>query len=154
MSNQMMYYQIKKLHVSAGSGHHKDLSFDSLRIILYNSRGAMFDEEISTSKPLLEHSTSILGVWVNHVIIHTEIYNLILSKTKTRSLKAPSWEDACSIHYRSKHVFFLSKNITSNQTYTVVWIRKTKQMSLFVFFISLLIVAQHVSGNHVPFIRS
>ena len=27
-------------------------------------------------------------------------------------------------------------------------------MSLFVFFISLLIVAQHVSGNHVPTIRS
>jgi hypothetical protein len=35
-----------------------------------------------------------------------------------------------------------------------VWIRKTKYMSLFVFFISLLIVAQHVSGNHVPIIRS
>jgi hypothetical protein len=27
-------------------------------------------------------------------------------------------------------------------------------MSLFVFFISLLIVVQHVSGNHVPIIRS
>ena len=27
-------------------------------------------------------------------------------------------------------------------------------MSFFVFFISLLIVAQHVSGNHVPIIRS
>ena len=27
-------------------------------------------------------------------------------------------------------------------------------MLLFVFFISLLIVAQHVSGNHVPIIRS
>jgi len=26
-------------------------------------------------------------------------------------------------------------------------------MSLFVFLISLLIVAQHVSGNHVPIIR-
>ena len=26
--------------------------------------------------------------------------------------------------------------------------------SLFVFFISLLIVAQHVPGNHVPIIRS
>ena len=26
-------------------------------------------------------------------------------------------------------------------------------MSLFVFFISLLIIAQHVSGNHVPIIR-
>jgi len=25
-------------------------------------------------------------------------------------------------------------------------------MSLFIFFISLLIVAQHVSGNHVPII--
>ena len=34
-----------------------------------------------------------------------------------------------------------------------VWIRKTSWMSLFVFFISLLIVAQHVSGNHVPIIR-
>jgi len=31
------------------------------------------DEEISTSKPLLEHSTSILGVWVNHVIIHKSV---------------------------------------------------------------------------------
>ena len=27
-------------------------------------------------------------------------------------------------------------------------------MSLFVFFISLLVVAQHVSGNHMPIIRS
>ena len=35
-----------------------------------------------------------------------------------------------------------------------VWIRKTNWMSLFVFFISLLIVAQHVSGNRVPIIRS
>ena len=35
-----------------------------------------------------------------------------------------------------------------------VWIRKTNWMPLFVFFISLLIVAQHVSGNHVPIIRS
>ena len=35
-----------------------------------------------------------------------------------------------------------------------VRIRKTNWMSLFVFFISLLIVAQHVSGNHVPIIRS
>jgi len=32
--------------------------------------------------------------------------------------------------------------------------KKTNYMSLFVFFISLLIVAQHVSGNHVPIIRS
>jgi hypothetical protein len=37
-------------------------------------------------------------------------------------------------------------------TYSV-WIRKTNKMSLFVFFISLLIVAQHVSCNHVPIIR-
>jgi len=36
----------------------------------------------------------------------------------------------------------------------IVWIRKTNYMSLFVFFISLLIVVQHVSGNHVPIIRS
>jgi len=44
-------------------------SFESIKIILYNSRDGVFDEEISTSKPLLEHSTSILGVWENHVIL-------------------------------------------------------------------------------------
>ena len=36
----------------------------------------------------------------------------------------------------------------------IVWIRKINQISLFVLFISLLIVAQHVSGNHVLIIRS
>ena len=49
----------KKLHVSTGSGHRQVLSFDSLKIILYNSRECVFDEEISTSKPLLGHGTSI-----------------------------------------------------------------------------------------------
>ena len=49
----------QKLHVPAGSGHHQVLSFDSLKIILYNSLGGVFDEEISTSKPLLEHSISM-----------------------------------------------------------------------------------------------
>ena len=42
---------MKKLHVSAGSGHHQVLTIDSLKIILYNLRGGVFDEEISTSKP-------------------------------------------------------------------------------------------------------
>ena len=65
----MLYSEIKKLHVSAGSCHHQVLSFDSLKIILYNSRGGVFDEETSTSKHLLEHSTSIMGVWVNLVTI-------------------------------------------------------------------------------------
>ena len=37
---------------------------------------------------------------------------------------------------------------------STVWIRETNYMSLSVFFISLLIVAQHVSGNHVPIISS
>ena len=53
----------------------------------------------------------------------------------------------------------VNRGITVQSTLTInhfhlVWIRKTNQMSLFVFFISLLIVAQHVSGNHVPIIRS
>ena len=52
----------------------------------------------------------------------------------------------------------LGSNLKSDVWLTVhrnsVWIRKTNQMSLFVFFISLLIVAQHVSGNHVPIIGS
>jgi len=47
----------------------RSLSFDSLKIILYNSRGGVFDEEISTSKALFEHNSSLLGVWVNHLIL-------------------------------------------------------------------------------------
>ena len=42
----------------------------------------------------------------------------------------------------------------SRDFFLTVWIRKTNWMSHFVFFISPLIVAQHVSGNHVPIIRS
>ena len=68
----------KKLDVSAGTGHHQVLSFDSLKIILYNSRGGVFDEEISTSKHLLEHSTSILGVWVT--FLHTQYRSTMLQQ--------------------------------------------------------------------------
>ena len=54
----------------------------------------MFDEEISTSEPLLEHSTSILGVWVNHVTIHKIItlyyQNMQLSQAPTKILQAAS----------------------------------------------------------------
>ena len=42
----------------------------------------------------------------------------------------------------------------STENIKAVCIRKTNQMSLFVYFISLLIVAQHDLGNHVPIIRS
>ena len=30
----------------------------------------MFDEEISTSRPLFDYDISIVSVWVNHVIVH------------------------------------------------------------------------------------
>ena len=76
------YILRSKLHVSVGSGHHQLLSFDSLKIILYNSRGGVFNEEISTSRPLLGHSTAILGVWVNHVIIHKNITLYYQNKKK------------------------------------------------------------------------
>ena len=83
----VIFLEIKKLHVSAGSGHNQVLSFDSLKIILYNSRGGVFDEEISTSKHLLEHSTPILGVWVNHVIIHKNITLYYQNKNKNKNKK-------------------------------------------------------------------
>ena len=35
-----------------------------------------------------------------------------------------------------------------------VWIKKNQLDVICVFFISLLLVAQHVSGNHVSIIRS
>ena len=54
----------------------------------------------------------------------------------------------------TKTLHLTQANCQLYNTIPNVWIRKTNQMSLFVFFISLLIVAQHVSGNHVPIIRS
>ena len=78
------------------------LSFDSLKIILYNSHGGVFDEEISTSKPLLEHSTSILGVCVNHVIIYKSI-TIYYQKQKNKVSQMMKPDDG---HYRPKHVVF------------------------------------------------
>ena len=49
---------------------------------------------------------------------------------------------------------YLGMALTYLNSIHEVWIRKINYMSLFLFFISLLIVAQHVSGNHVPIIRS
>ena len=37
---------------------------------------------VSTSKPLLEHSTSILGVWVDHVMIHKK-YKILYYQKQT-----------------------------------------------------------------------
>jgi hypothetical protein len=37
---------------------------------------------------------------------------------------------------------------------TKISVDKKNQLDVTFFFISLLIVAQHVSGNHVPIIRS
>jgi len=53
-----------------------------LRLFCTIHVGGVFDEEISTSKPLLEHSTSILGVWLNHVIIHKNITLYYQNKNK------------------------------------------------------------------------
>ena len=77
----------------------------------------MFDEEISTSKPLLEHSTSILGVWVNHVIIHKDI-TLYYQKQKQENIhtyerndmqlsQAPTKTLQVASSGRDLHVLFL-----------------------------------------------
>jgi len=59
--------------------------------------------------------------------------------------------------YKASRVFIICLPHHSSQKMQPlhkVRIRKTNYMSLFVFFISLLMVAQYVSGNHVPIIRS
>ena len=44
-----LFYTIRVATCLMRSGHHQVLSFDSLKIILYNSRGDVCDEEISSS---------------------------------------------------------------------------------------------------------
>ena len=54
------------------------------------------------------------------------------------------------------------KDVACNVEYNLIGVcdsnrdvdKKTQLDVTFVFFISLLIVAQHISGNHVPIIRS
>jgi len=46
----------------------RSLSFDTLKSIFIQLCGGVFDEEISTSRPLFVYNISILGVWVNHLI--------------------------------------------------------------------------------------
>ena len=48
-----------------------------------------------------------------------------------------------------------NKHVENSSKYMMVSVDKKNQLDVtFVFFISLLIVAQHVPGNHVPIIRS
>ena len=58
------------------------------------------------------------------------------------------------VYYRQQKTVIYQSDVWLTVHRNSVWIRKTNWKSLFVFFISLLIVAQHVSGNHVPTIRS
>ena len=80
------------------------------------------------------------------------------SKVLTQSQYIPTcWGDGQYHHNgslppRTRHCYESDVWLTVHRN--SVWIRKTYYMSLFIFFISLLIVAQHVSGNHVPIIRS
>jgi len=56
-------------------------------------------------------------------------------------------------HISSKHLTFQA--ILNKAYMNKIRVDKKNQLDvIFVFFISLLIVAQHVSGNHVPIIRS
>ena len=91
------------------------LSFGSLNIILYSSRGGVSNEEISTSKPLLEHSIAILGVWLNHVIIHKKYITIhyLKQKQETRSSHpgGSRLEYIRGGHYRPKHVVYIYEYI-------------------------------------------
>ena len=53
--------------------------------------GGLFDEEISSSRPLFEYDISILSVWMNHVIVPEGIVhnmnNRKLKKTKQKKRK-------------------------------------------------------------------
>ena len=58
------------------------------------------------------------------------------------------------LQYYLRHQHKLRSDVWLNVHCNSVSIKKTNYMSGFVFFISLLIFSQHVSGNHVPIIRS
>jgi len=47
-----------------------------------------------------------------------------------------------------------SRNLSRITNFGINLDKKNQLDVIFVFFISLLIVSQHVSGNHVPIIRS
>jgi hypothetical protein len=64
----------------------------------------------------------------------------------------------CHVTYKHlcpRIVQLMLKDPMCDKTRALVWIRKNQLDVTFLYsFISLLIVSQHVSGNHVPIIRS
>jgi len=46
----------------------RSLSFDSLKIVLYNCVAASLMWRSQHQRPLFEYDISILGVWVNHLM--------------------------------------------------------------------------------------
>jgi len=62
----MLYSKSKRLHVSAGSGHHQIFVIRHTLEYFIQLCVGLFGEDISTSGPLFEYDISILGVWVSH----------------------------------------------------------------------------------------
>ena len=88
---------------------------------------------------------------------NSELFTVYMTRRRRKRKNSSSF-GATELRGKKNIEIFSKRIFVSDVWLTVhrdsVWIRKTNQMSLFVFFISLLIVAQHVSGNHVPIIRS
>jgi hypothetical protein len=101
---------------------------------------------METSNIPTSTTTPIFGRLVSNTTIGIAMMKKCISQARKKE---------CSRHCNTVHwlEYQLSWEITEQINITV-WRRKTNWMSLFVFFISLLIVAQHVLGNHVPIIRS
>ena len=73
----MLYSKSKRLHVSAGSGHHQVFVFRHTEEYFIQLCGGLFGEEISTSRPFFEYDLSISGVWVSHSInLKVSSYNI------------------------------------------------------------------------------
>ena len=108
----------------------------------------MLGVSIGTPCVLLQRAT---------VFIYLFIFNEIITHNICKVYKDKLQNCSCNqFHYIGtyKQVGKNKSDVRLTVHRNSVWIRKTNWMSLFVFFISLLIVAQHVSGNRVPIIRS
>ena len=87
----------------------------------------------------------------NHIITYTPSYAPEISYSLGH---AQCWL-SCSAHAQFPITVWPRRRNVENKTAFLFSVDKKNQLDVtFIFFISLLMVAQHISGNHVPIIRS
>jgi hypothetical protein len=109
----------------------------------------MWKNIVKRYKPRMTIWRMLIACWITYAT-RTHSQYVILSVFPLKQCL----HEFTSVLRKLRVVFRLTYILSGDWRVNILRIRKPTRCHFFVFFISLLIVAQHVSGNNVPIIRS